>query len=745
MMIMTLLVPSVSARSFIDVPEDHVYREPISIVSDAGIFAGYADGRFDPDQPINRAELVKVLMEAHDVHGGGTYCFPDVAIEWYAEYVCMAKSMGMITGYPDGMFKPARSVSYVEAAALIVREYDGMLPQSGEMWYMPYVERLAEWNGVPPTVQSMDSTVTRGEVAYMLWRAGEAHGSNLPPRDSIEREADLRLEMSANRTQIKPGETATLTLSIENRGDDDIETDLEVSVDPAVRILSAPSATIQGSRVLWDDIEVDDDDEEIFTLIVQARLSAKSGLAYNVRAEVEDEAESLTLNVQGTPYQTTFGDPVIYWNEQALKANAIDHSGTYGSPEQGGPGRSSRALAIVQAAVFDAVNSLDASYRPYLTAVPVPSGASVSPDAAVASAAYRVLFALYPKQRAEIDAAFQSFMSQVPAGAERELGRTVGELAAQNILAARNNDGSDASDQYTPSLLPGRHREDPINPRQGFIGPKWSNVRPFALTSPQQFRSVPPPALTSAEYAAAFNEVKMLGGNGTTTPTLRTADQTQIAMFWMYDGAKDIGTPPRLYNQIVRTIALQKGNTIVENARLFALVNLAMADSGIASWETKYLYDVWRPIVGIREADQGTGPTGLGDGNPLTQGDTTWTPLGAGMNKVGSNNFTPAFPAYTSGHATFGAATFRILERFYGTDEIPFTFVSDELNGITVDANGRVRPYAPRRFARLSDAARENAQSRIYLGVHWQFDATAGITQGNSVADYVFQSAMLPQ
>lgn len=173
---------------------------------------------------------------------------------------------------------------------------------------------------------------------------------------------------------------------------------------------------------------------------------------------------------------------------------------------------------------------------------------------------------------------------------------------------------------------------------------------------------------------------------------LGTQEQTNIGLFWAYDGTKNICTPPRFYNQIARVIAQQRGNTVVENARLFALTNIAMTDAGIASWESKYAYNFWRPVMAIREADADTGPTGLGDGNPLTAGNPAWTPMGA--------------PASNQ------------------------------------SGKGNARPLLPRSFARLSDATRENAQSRIYLGIHWQFDATEGIKMGNSIADYVYANAL---
>jgi hypothetical protein len=200
------------------------------------------------------------------------------------------------------------------------------------------------------------------------------------------------------------------------------------------------------------------------------------------------------------------------------------------------------------------------------------------------------------------------------------------------------------------------------------------------------------------------------------------------------------------YNEITQVIARQEGNSEVQNARLFALVNVAMADAGITAWDTKYVYNFWRPVAAVRESDPGTGPTGLGDGNPNTHGDVNWTPLGAPCDNgctMGSN-FTPPFPAYTSGHATFGAATFRVLADFYGRDDIAFSWTSDEFNGKTRDQFGNVRPIVTRSYTSFSQAAFENAQSRIYLGIHWTFDRDQGLLQGKEVGDYIFQHILLP-
>jgi hypothetical protein len=291
---------------------------------------------------------------------------------------------------------------------------------------------------------------------------------------------------------------------------------------------------------------------------------------------------------------------------------------------------------------------------------------------------------------------------------------------------------------YIPSNAAGKWRQDPISLHPLALGARWDEVRPFVLNAANQFRAPAPPALNTFAYAVAFAEEVLLGGDGITTPTLRHPEQTFIGTFWAYDGTPSLCAPPRLYNQIAVTIAEDKDHNAIEMARLLALVNVAMADTGIAVWESKYFYEYWRPVTGIREADAGTGPTGEGDRNPLTRGIPTFSPLGAPASNLTGPNFTPPFPAYPSGHAGFGGALFQTLRRFYRTDRISFTFVSDEFNGETRDNQGNVRPLRPRSFSSLSQAEEENGQSRIYLGIHWRFDKTEGIAQGRRVADFVF-------
>lgn len=431
-------------------------------------------------------------------------------------------------------------------------------------------------------------------------------------------------------------------------------------------------------------------------------------------------------------------DPILEWNLIAIDAGMIDHSHT--PMEQAGPTKTSRALAIVHCAMYDAFNSIDGSNRPYLLSVPL--GKDSSTDAAVAQAARDTLVALYPSQTADFDDALAQTLARVTKPLARIKGQLIGKLVAKAILTSRINDGSDTMMTYTPGDLPGQHRVDPLNPMQPFLSPQWGDVRPFAIGNPDEFEIPPPPALDSADYAVAFNEVKTLGDKFS---TIRTEEQTITGIFWAYDGTVGLGAPPRMFNQITRVIATDKKNTTAQNARLFALINIAMADAGIVCWKDKYTFGFWRPILGIREADAGTGPSMLGDNNPDTEGDVNWTPLGAPASNGGTNDFTPPFPAYASGHATFGAALFTTLAQFYGTDKIKFSFMSDEYNGVTTDSQGVVRPVVVRTYNNLVDPMLENAASRIYLGVHWRFDAVQGIKCGQHIASRIFKTTLLPK
>jgi hypothetical protein len=439
-------------------------------------------------------------------------------------------------------------------------------------------------------------------------------------------------------------------------------------------------------------------------------------------------------------------DPVLFWNSVALQAAAVDHG--IGAPGlQFGPTRTSRAFAIVQGAVFDAVNSIVPEYAPYLIQVQAPRDASIT--AAVAEAAYTTLVSLYPYQKPYFDTKLATSLQGIALGPKIE-GMAVGATVANYILTARANDGSqiDAVGQpvnYTYGQDPGQWRPDPLHPNAEPLTPDWGRVTPFVVQSATQFRAPPPPALTNLAYAQAYEQVKALGA---VNSTVRTDNETDIGFFWGYDAQPGLCAPVRFYNQIAEAVAVQMHNSVVQNARLFALIDFAEADAAITCWNDKYRYDFWRPITAIRENDPGTGPSGLGSGNPFLvgQGDPTWQPLGAPADNGNGTNFTPPFPSYTSGHATIGAATFKVMEDFYQTDMIPggLKIISDEFNTITVDQNGHVRPLLPRTYNFFSQMAGENAQSRIYLGIHYEFDAIEGIRSGDGIGDYVFSHSLTP-
>jgi hypothetical protein len=446
--------------------------------------------------------------------------------------------------------------------------------------------------------------------------------------------------------------------------------------------------------------------------------------------------------------ETGAADRLRHWNQIAIDASGLDHTPLEAGEdrvfgEQLGPGRASLAIAIVHIAVHDAVNAIVGRYATYTGLRRAPAGASL--EAALAQAAHDTLVAGFPSQRRTFDRALARDLALLSNSQSKSDGIAAGRRAAAAILARRADDGSDhlepqMGEGYVTGDKAGIWRQDPVSLLPVALGAFWGDVTPLVLRSGAQFRAPAPPAMTSTRYTSAYNEVKRLGGDGEVTRTERSARQTFIGIFWAYDGTPSLCAPPRLYNQIAMTVARRMGThrDVVDLARLLALVNVAMADSGIAIWESKFHYNVWRPVTGIREADRGTGPTGAGDGNPNTSGNLGFTPLGAPASNLVGPDFTPPFPSYPSGHAGFGGALFQILRRFYGTDKISFTFVSDEFNGVTRGNDGLVRPLMPRSFESLSQAEEENGQSRIYLGIHWAFDKNEGIAQGRQVANYVY-------
>ncbi len=442
-------------------------------------------------------------------------------------------------------------------------------------------------------------------------------------------------------------------------------------------------------------------------------------------------------------------DSLHRWNVIAINASGLDHTPVASGDnrvfgEQFGPGRSSRAMAIAHIAMFDALDAVVGGYTSYTGTHSTPGPVSV--DAAISQAAHDTLAAVFPSQTAILDDYLAEDLAAVRNAQQKANGIDLGHRTAAAILAMRLNDGSQVPDptlgiDYFPSDQPGHWRQDPVSLFPLAIGAHWGECTPFVISSATQFRAPVPPDMTSADYAAAYNEVKGVGG---VTSTQRTEEQTFIGTFWAYDATPSLCAPPRLYNQLAVQLADHRRLSGIQFARLLALVNTAMADAAMTIWESKYYYDFWRPIAGIRESDPGTGPNGLGDGNPDTIGDETFMPLGAPASNLTGPNFTPPFPAYPSGHAGFGGTVFQVMRRFYGTDNVAFTFVSDEFNGQTRDHDGNIRPYRPRSFTNFSQAEEENGQSRIYLGIHWSFDKTEGIALGRRVGDYVFDHAFTP-
>jgi hypothetical protein len=437
-------------------------------------------------------------------------------------------------------------------------------------------------------------------------------------------------------------------------------------------------------------------------------------------------------------------DPTLEWNAVALEANRISYSGGVANDEPG-PTRSSRALAIESVAMFDAYNSIHPNFTPYLVQAPDATNASVV--AAVAQAAHDTIVAMYPSQQVFVDTALAQTLARVHNGPAKTRGIAVGQYVANAILAARTNDGSQIPGEYIPDMLPGHHVVDPLNPDQGFLTPAWGGVTTFGIPSTDAVPTPPPPSLTSLEYTLAYDQVKSLGQD---TSTSRTTDETEIGIYWGYDVARGLGDPPRIYNQIARQIAVQEGNTVAQNARMFALINIGMADAGIQCWGIKYRDIFWRPIVGIRRAGE--------TGNPDTVQQDDWAPLGAPKSNPlpGETNFTPPFPSYTSGHATFGGAAFKMMADFYHTDDIrysiSFDFISDEFNGVTRDIHENIPPIIlnyvrqiePRHYTSFSQAAAENAASRIFLGIHYRFDAIQGVSAGDRIADIDFDTLLRP-
>ncbi len=388
-------------------------------------------------------------------------------------------------------------------------------------------------------------------------------------------------------------------------------------------------------------------------------------------------------------------DAVTDWNVIALNNAAVSGKN---------PIQQARVFAMTQAAVHDALNAIDRRYQPY--AMDQQTDPNSSPAAAVAAAAHDVLVHELPTRLLALDAAYAASLSLIADGSSKTDGIAIGQQAAATIIALRSADGSSAIVPYAPGFGLGVWQPTP----PAFLPalqPGWGAVTPFTLRSGSQFRPDSPELLdlTSEQYTRDFNEVKALGSMNSTT---RTAAQSQIAMFW-YEPS------PGGWNRIARIVSAQRGLDLWENARLFGLLNFAMSDGLVAGFDAKYTYNFWRPVTAIRAGDT--------DGNDQTLGDPAWT----------SFLVTPNMPDYPSTHSVLGAAAAEVLSGFFDDDDVSFTTTSgNPFSGIT------------RSFTSFSQAAQENADSRVYAGLHFRTTCTDGLKLGRQVGRFGFKHYLKP-
>jgi hypothetical protein len=426
----------------------------------------------------------------------------------------------------------------------------------------------------------------------------------------------------------------------------------------------------------------------VFALLC-ASLSILAGGSYG--ASPNDEHQT-AIDSSAQPV-----NPVVQWNRTLLAIVRTPGA----QPATVHP---TRSFAIMHAAIYDAVNAIDRTHRPYLVRL---SGVSrdASQEAAAATAAHDVLVALYPAFQTSLDAALQQSLAQIPDGQDKAEGVRIGQTVAGRILALRSNDGSNAQPiHYVFGTAPGDYQSTPPNfpPQPQFT--HWSRVTPFALERAGQFRPGPPPALTSDTYSDAFNQIKSLGIVNSTTAT---ADEALTGRFWN-------GAIQNYWNEIAQTVSLAHGLTTAQYARLFALLNLSFADDVIAFYDAKYTYNFWRPVTAIRAADNGI--------NPETVADPNWLP------EVGK---TAPDPSYPGAHAVISAAGAEVLISFFERDRVEFNVTSEVLP---------TPPRVERSFTSFSAAAEEATLSRIFGGQHFRFDLTTGQRLGREVADFVLDN-----
>jgi hypothetical protein len=418
-----------------------------------------------------------------------------------------------------------------------------------------------------------------------------------------------------------------------------------------------------------------------------------------------------------SPATPVWADEVADWNSAALDMVVAGGQNAI---------LASRTLAMMHLAIHDALNAIERRYEPYLyegRAEP-----QAAPGAAVAAAARDILAGVLPsfgtaEQRAKaigmLESTYTAALAKMPDGSQKNQGLVAGQAAAAAMLTARQQDTATATTQYTPGTTPGRWQPHPnpvpANPaiadpalavgNLAAVLPHWGTVTPFMMAVPWQFRLPGPPPLKSEQYARDYNEVKRIGGKSSTE---RTATQTEIAKYW-YESS------PQGWSRIARVVSAQRGLDPWDTARLLALVNAGIADGYIAGADTRYLYNFWRPVTAIRAGDT--------DENDATVPDPTWESF---MN-------TPALPDYPSTHSVAGGAAAAVLARFFGTDQISFSMTSGA-------------PFAEitRSFTSFTQAAQENADSRVYAGIHFRTACQDGIKQGEQIGRRAFAQYLQP-
>lgn len=449
-------------------------------------------------------------------------------------------------------------------------------------------------------------------------------------------------------------------------------------------------------------------------------------------------------------------NPVIFGNMLSLDADLEDHKIIDGKKrDAAGPCASSRAIAMAHVAMADTCVAFGAKYHP-LIVKNLTAASNSSLNAAVASAAYVVLKDIYNQQNESLTKKFNHYIATLEKSGDLDIeaGKKIGENVGKLVLENRKTDDvyNKLFSDYSPKHEPGYHDEDPFHKGQGFYGATWGTLKPFVLSKSEFDDCIVKerPKLDNEEYNAAYKEVENFG-HFDPKKASRTEEQTITGIFWAYDGANAIGTPPRLYNQFI--LEVLKSDEVTDTfalAKILALTNLALVDAGIVCWAGKYKFEFWRPVLGInygkKEGDEKWEPLGAqaSRGEGAVSPDVTRGLGFANPSNTSRKDFTPNFPSYPSGHATFGSACLNVLimSRSAGDDLMNVNFQSDEYNGKTKPSDGNEpRPSVIRPYRKISDAIKENEDSRIFLGVHWRFDQTDGVESGEKIAKYIVRSA----